>query len=251
MVSQSEMPEVNHLDSKQESRSDHKSETDLGLERIEVKLRAVQLALEILAGICATLPDPDLEPGADEEVEEEVFEEDAADDIAMDETPDEPMTLDDAPDLNSHTLNTPSFLPTLLEPLLALIQPTELSFSAPSPHAPTTSALSAIHIAAFECLSNAFLALAAAPGSAASEVQAGQHVWGAVWTALAGAGSPVEAALGSARATMWDIAVGVLWGVGTVWAGKTVSSRFNPWGHSCMNGGWMGVRFRRRHRYKR
>jgi len=134
------------------------------------------------------------------------------------------MTIDDAPVPSSHTQNASSFFPMLLEPLLALIQPTELSFSAPSPHASTTSALSAIHIAAFECPSNAFLALAAAPGSAASEVQAGQRVWSAVWTALAGAGSPVEAAPGSARAAVWDVAVGVLWGVGTVWTGKIVSS---------------------------
>jgi hypothetical protein len=221
------MPEANRWDSKPQLRTDHKSETELGLERVEAKLRAVQLALEILTGVCATLPDPDLEPGADE-AEDDVFEDNTADDNAMDETPDEPMVPDDTPELNSHALNTPTFLPMLLEPLLALIQPTKLSFLAPSPHAPTTSALSAIHIAAFECLSNAFLALAAAPGSAASDVQAGQRVWSAVWTALAGAGSPVEAALGSARAAVWDVAVGVLWGVGTVWTGKIVSSARAP-----------------------
>ena len=72
----------------------------------------------------------------------------------------------------------------------------------------------------FECLSNVFLALAAFPGSVASEVQAGQRVWNAVWTALASARSSVEAVLRSARAAVWDVAVGVLWGVGTVWKGK-------------------------------
>jgi len=185
-------------------------------------LRAVQLALEILTGVCATLPDPDLEIGADdEEIEDEVFE-----DSAMDDARDDAMAVDGAgatPEPNnSHTPNAPSFLPTLLEPLLALIQPTGLSFPAPSPHPPTTSALSAIHIAALECLSNAFFALAAAPGSAASDVRTGQRVWGAVWAALAGVGSPVESALGSARATVWDVAAGVLWGVGSVWTGKIV-----------------------------
>ncbi len=185
----------------------------------------MQLALEILTGVCATLPDPDLEPSVDdEEIEDEVLVDGDADDSAMDETPDEPMALDEAPEHNSTPApNPPSFLPTLLEPLLALIQPTELSFSAPSPHPPTTSALSAIHIAAFECLSNAFFALAAAPTAAASDVQVGQRVWAAVWSALAGAGSPAEAAPGSARAAVWDVAVGVLWGVGTVWPGKIVS----------------------------
>ena len=175
--------------------------------------------------MCATLPDPDLEPGEDdEEITDEVFESGAADDSAMDDARDDAMAVDDAkiePE-DSPALNAPSFLPTLLEPLLALIQPIELSFPAPSPHAPTTSALGAIHIAAFECLSNAFLALAAAPGSAASEVHAGQRVWNTVWAALAGLGNPLESAPGSPRAAVWDVAVGVLWGVGAVWTGKIV-----------------------------
>lgn len=36
------------------------------LERIEAKLRNVQLSLEILTSVCATLPDP--EPSAEEEI---------------------------------------------------------------------------------------------------------------------------------------------------------------------------------------
>lgn len=175
--------------------------------------------------MCATLPDPDLGPIVDDdEIEAETFEDGEADDNAMDETPDEPMALDDPPKHPSTPAsNAPSFLPTLLEPLLALIQPTELSFSVPSPHPPTTSALSAIHVAALECLSNAFLALAAAPAAAAADVQIGQRVWAAVWAALAGAGSPADAARGSARAAVLDVAVGVLWGVGSIWPGKIVS----------------------------
>ena len=144
----------------------------------------------------------------------------------MDETPDEPMALDDPPEHTSTPAppnSSPSFLPTLLVPLLALIQPTELSFSMPSPHPPTTSALSAIHVAAFECLSNAFLALAAAPTAAATDAQVGRRVWAAVWAALAGAGNPADASRGSARAAVWDVAVGVLWGVGSIWPGKIVS----------------------------
>ena len=177
--------------------------------------------------MCATLPDPDLEPGADdEEITDEVFEDSAADGSAMDGARDDAMAVDDANiEPNNSAIPSPlSFLPTLLEPLLALIQPVELSFLAPSPHAPTTSALSAIHIAAFECLSNAFLALAAAPGSAASDVHAGQRVWSTVWTALAGVGNPnpLESAPGSGCPAVWDVAVGVLWGVGAVWTGKIV-----------------------------
>jgi hypothetical protein len=187
----------------------------------------VQLALEILTGVCATLPDSDLEPGADDEViEDEVF-----DDSAMDDARDDAMVVDGAtlePD-NSHTPTAPSFLPTLLEPLLALIQPTELSFPVPSPHAPTTSALGAIHVAAFECLSNAFFALATAPGSAASDVQAGQRVWSTVWAALTGTGNPLQSAQGSAQAAVWDVAVGVLWGAGAVWTGKIVGRLVTFW----------------------
>lgn len=189
----------------------------------------MQLALEILTGVCATLPDPDLEFGADdEEIKDDVFEDSAADDSAVDDARDDAMVVDCATPVepnDSHTPTAPSFLPTLLEPLLVLIQPTELSFPAPSPHAPTTSALGAIHAAAFECLSNAFFALAAAPGSAASDVHVGQRVWSTVWNALAGAGNPLQSAPGSARAAVWDVAVGVLWGVGAVWTGK-IASRF-------------------------
>jgi len=163
------------------------------------------------------------EVGDDEEIEEEIFEESTADDGAMEDARDDAMAVDGAAveSNNSHNASS-SFLPTLLEPLLALIQPTELSFPAPSPHPPTTSALGAIHITAYECLSNAFLALAAAPGSMASDVQAGHRVWSGVWAALAGAGSPLGFAPGSTRETVWDVAVGVLWGVGTVWTGKLV-----------------------------
>jgi hypothetical protein len=235
---QSEKLDANQWDAKHHPKSDNKSETELGLERVETKLRAVQLALEILTGVCATIPDPDPEIGADdEEIEEEVLEDGAVDDSAMDDARDDAMAVDsETPELNStHEPNVPppssssfSFLPTLLEPLLALIQPTELSFPAPSPHPPTTSALSAIHISALECLSNAFFSLAsttataAARVSAASDMQAGLRVWSGVWAALAGVGSPVESAPKSARAAVWDVAAGVLWGIGAVWTGKIV-----------------------------
>jgi hypothetical protein len=125
---QSETSDANQWNAKHRPKTDHKSETKICLERVETKLRAVQLALEILTGVCATLPDSDLEPGADdEEIEDEVFEDTAAADSTIDDT--RAMAVEDAtlePN-NSHIPTTPSFLPTLLEPLLALIQPTELS----------------------------------------------------------------------------------------------------------------------------
>ena len=44
---------------------DHKSSDEIELERIEGQLRTVQLALEILTSVCASLPDPEEggEPG--------------------------------------------------------------------------------------------------------------------------------------------------------------------------------------------
>lgn len=38
--------------------TDHKSNVEKELEHLENTLRTVQLALEILTGACATLPDP-------------------------------------------------------------------------------------------------------------------------------------------------------------------------------------------------
>ena len=53
-------------------KSDHRSQIELELEKLEGKLRTVQLALEILTGVCATLPDPcSNEPGEGDEDEDE------------------------------------------------------------------------------------------------------------------------------------------------------------------------------------
>jgi hypothetical protein len=119
---------------------------------------------------------------------------------------------------------TPS-LPALVEPLLALVQPTTLSFpplAAPSPHPPTTSVLSAIHLAAFECLNNIFLALArSSSGPAAADVAGGRAVWDAVWAALSAVGT--QTGLGQERRrAVWEVAAGVLWGVASVCRGNLV-----------------------------
>ena len=45
-------------------KSDHKTDSERELEQIETRLRTVQLALEILTGICATLPDPEVFVGS-------------------------------------------------------------------------------------------------------------------------------------------------------------------------------------------
>lgn len=140
--------------------------------------------------------------------------------------------MDDASDIEmegdapaAHIPST-SFLPSLVSPLLALLQPTSLSFpplAAPSPHPPTTSALSAIHISALECLNNVFLSLATSPNpSVSADKDSGRKVWADIWSALAAVG--IETGPGQERRQeMWEVAVGVLWGVGIVWKGVLVS----------------------------
>ena len=49
---------IENLSLQNTPKSDHKSQTELELERLENKLRTVQLSLEILTGACAALPDP-------------------------------------------------------------------------------------------------------------------------------------------------------------------------------------------------
>lgn len=50
-------------------RSDHRTPSERELERIEARLRNVQLSLEILTGLSATLPDPELQNEEDEQVD--------------------------------------------------------------------------------------------------------------------------------------------------------------------------------------
>jgi hypothetical protein len=63
---------VEKMSIKGSPKSDHRSPAEIGLDRIEQRLRTIQLALEILTGVCATLPDPEANVnGVDEEEEEE------------------------------------------------------------------------------------------------------------------------------------------------------------------------------------
>lgn len=139
---------------------------------------------------------------------------------------------------NGKDTSTTSLLPSVLAPLLNLIQPVSLSFpplpststsTLPPPpiHAPTTSVLSAIHVSAFECLNNVFLSLSVTlteggEGLVKNGVEDGKHVWNSVWSALEKVG--LEGGRGQERRKeMWEAAVGVLWGIGNVWKGSIVS----------------------------
>ncbi|KAJ7916498.1 hypothetical protein B0H13DRAFT_363355 [Mycena leptocephala] len=221
LISQQEAtPDIEKLSLKNTPKSDHKSPAEIELERLEGQLRTVQLALEILTGACATLPDPEPDMPSGQNDETEDGDEDIAEDDEDDEIPDVDMAVDQVGmDTNAPT---PS-LPALVEPLLALVQPTTLSFpplAAPSPHPPTTSVLSAIHLAAFECLNNIFLALArSSSGPAAADVAGGRAVWDAVWAALSAVGT--QTGLGQERRrAVWEVAAGVLWGVASICRGN-------------------------------
>jgi hypothetical protein len=150
-------------------------------------------------------------------------------DDEVDDTIEAEMTVDDAPQTPTGSPST-FFLSTLVQPLLTLIHPTSLSFppfASASPHPPTTSALSAIHVCAFECLNNIFLSIGASPDPAvAADREAGRKVWDEVWRALGVVG--IEFGPGQERRQeIWENAVGVLWGIGNIWKGSLV------WKESC------------------
>ena len=132
------------------------------------------------------------------------------------------MVIDDA--AQAPPPAPPAFFTTLVAPLLRLVHPTPLSFppaNGPSPHPPMTSALSAVHVSALECLNNIFLSMATSLGGRPSglALENGRSVFEAVWGALGVVGTDISAAGQERRREMWDIGVGVLWGTGQVWKG--------------------------------
>jgi hypothetical protein len=148
-----------------------------------------------------------------------------SDEDVMDGDADAEMILDDAPSAGSTASSSASLLPVLVQPLLALIHPTPLSFppiGGLSPHPPTTSAISAIHIGALECLNNIFLSLSTSlHPSVASDKESGRKVWDEVWSALEAVGA--QSGPGQERKQeIWEVATGVTWGIGNIWKGTLV-----------------------------
>ncbi|KAF5368331.1 hypothetical protein D9758_002154 [Tetrapyrgos nigripes] len=218
---QASEPQIEKLSLKHTPKTDHKSQYELELEQLEGRLRTVQLALEILTGACATLPDPS--PASAEDETDEAVDGMEDDENEVFDDMDVEMSTDKDPDSAQRTSLLPPFVPALL----ALTHPNALSFpplAAPSSHPPTTSALSAIHIGAMECLNNIFLSLATSPNPAISaDKEAGSKIWNELWVALGAVGT--EGGLGQEkRKQIWEVAVGVLWGVGTVWKGSVTAS---------------------------
>ena len=215
-------------------KTDHKSPKERALERIEARLRNVQLALEILTGVCATLPDPEPAAPGEDDTEEENDEDDGMD-AEEDDMEDGDIQRSPSPHPNGNASTasaTSAFLPSILPPLLELIQPTPTSFPpiattsatlAPPPaHLPTTSALSAIHVCALECLNNIFLSLSlSGTKELQADISSGERVWNGVWEALGKVG--LEGGPGQERRKeMWEVAVGVMWGIGGIWRGTMV-----------------------------
>lgn len=209
----------------------------------------MQLALELLTGVCATLPDP--EPVADGEVvEDEEEDEDVEwqgawtclvvcceansgrtdDDGATEERVLEMDVEPETATANGAAPQPPSRLLQLAEPLLALAVPTQLSFpplpsstEAAITHPPTTSVLGAIHVRALECLSNIFL------NTPHLDAEVARRVWAAVWPIL-GACGPVQTGPRipgqERRMEMLDAGMGVLWGLARAARGELVRSRY-------------------------
>lgn len=213
------MPQIENLSLKNTPKSDHKSPIEVELECFENRLRTVQLGLEILTSVCATLPDHEI-PSEDDGGEEKDGD---GEELGDEEGTDAEMATDETPTTSRSNL---SRLSLLVPPLLSLIEPTHLSFpppGSPSIHPPTTSALGAIHLCALESLNNLFLSLATSPRSLTDVEKAqGVTIWGSLWVALEKVGDPCAAKSTKEQKVFWETAIGVLWGASIVFKGVIV-----------------------------
>ena len=217
------------------------------MEQTERALTTVVVGLEILTGICAGIEDSELE-AAEEEVEDvegdedEAMEEgdDLADDalIEMAREPDAMVEASSAPTVAtavtlSHLLSTLN-LPRRLTSLATL---NTLSFppstSDPSPHPPTTSILSVLHLRALETLNNLLLTVVASlPSEAGARSQAAGVVPSAgVWSSMFAVVDPLLAERGvlaqkgqELRTEVLEMALGCAWGCAKIDAEGLVSS---------------------------
>ncbi|WVQ78675.1 hypothetical protein IAT38_000762 [Cryptococcus sp. DSM 104549] len=223
------------------AQTDHKTIADVSLERIERNLTTVVVALEVLTNICAGLEDEE-----DVKAEAEVEDVDGEKGLAVEEDEDEEMGdgVDDdealiamgrepslfVSDAPAPSINIGATLSHLLTQLLlpqrltALAQPTPLSFSpatsVPSPHPPTTSVLSVLHLHALEALNNLLLTTAAALPADRSESQLSgmvpvQGVWDGMFAIVQVIGAEAEALQVKGqemRLEVLEMALGCVWG---------------------------------------
>ncbi|PIL31313.1 hypothetical protein GSI_06011 [Ganoderma sinense ZZ0214-1] len=199
---QESLPQLEDLSLKHTPKSDHKTASELELERLETRLRTVQLALEILTGMCATLPDPEVLGGATDAGGQNDNEDDEGEED-VDESEDVDMAVD-APPSDTAPQPPPAFFTTLVAPVLKLVHPAPLSF--PPARRPVSTPADDVGARRDSCL---------APEN-------GRVVFDAVWRALGTVGTDIAGAGQERRREMWDTGVGVLWGVGNVWKGALV-----------------------------
>lgn len=67
ITTQANEPQIEKLSLKHAPKSDHRSPVQIELEKVETRLRTLQLTLEILTSTCATLSDPEFAPIGDDE----------------------------------------------------------------------------------------------------------------------------------------------------------------------------------------
>ncbi|CAE6475962.1 unnamed protein product [Rhizoctonia solani] len=214
-------------------KSDDKSPAEVILERVERRLRVLQLSLEILTGVCAQLPDP--EPSTEEIVDEdEDMDEEGEfeDEIIQNGRDDAPMDeeLSANPPLETDQ-NSIKLLTTLTPLLLSLSTPTSMSFPPPttitteSAHPPTTSALTAVHISALECLSNLLLSFPTSDTGPVDPETANVAVgaWPRAWSTLS---SSINAPTAMDRRMELSVAaLGALWGLARLARGVLVPQK--------------------------
>lgn len=207
------------------AKTDHRSDAEQGLDRIERSLTTVVVGLEILTGICAGLEDTELE----EEVEEIDGEEDMEQD---EELPDEaliamgrdsavqedaqPVVVTTAVTLQ-HLISNLS-LPTRLSSLASLNTLSFPPIAAASPHPPTTSILSVLHLRALETLNNLLLTIVASlptDGTRNTQIVPVNQIWDAMFGIIDALLSEPEALTlkgQELRLEVLEMALGCAWG---------------------------------------
>ncbi|WWC60440.1 uncharacterized protein I303_103012 [Kwoniella dejecticola CBS 10117] len=216
--------------------TDHRSTAEVSLERIERNLTTVVIASEVLTDICAGLEDEEDVPVNPAEAiaqEEDLDEDEDMDEILADEDLIEqgrdPLSGIEEP-AQSPTINpgaTLSHLFTTLQlpaRLIALSQLTPLSFppanNQPSPHPPTTSVLSVLHLRALEALNNLLLTAAASLPSGGDSAQIcsavpSQQIWSSMFAIIGAIGSEPDALKMKGqemRVEVLEMALGCIWG---------------------------------------
>ncbi|KAG9121941.1 hypothetical protein FRC07_001876 [Ceratobasidium sp. 392] len=225
-------------------KSDHKNPAEIALERIERRLRVLELALEILTGVCARIPEPEPVEDVVEEETEEVEDDEEIIENGDDDAMDADVSVDAPPQADSSSI---SLLHTLTPLLIALSTPTIMSFPSPTTtsanttvtagptsngsssllqHPPTTSALVAVHISALECLSNLLLSFPTSDTGPVNPavLEVVVAVWPQAWSSLRSV--LVATPSSSDRKTEVSVAaLGALWGLARLGKGVIVPAQ--------------------------